>query len=442
MLKFDYIKIPLKFLQPAGTSRGVLHEKDSWFVRVTDPDNPELSGIGECSLIPGLSPDSISSFEQQLKAVCDTVENIVPGQKSAPGKVNHQEKSWTSSEKGRTLIDNDHATSEKDRTSLDKDRTPPEKYQQPPARSKPSDADRHRLNPKHSAHGKDSSWILKGSSLTAEELIGIDLSDYPAIRFGLETALRDLQQGGKRLLYPSDFTSGTTGIPINGLIWMSHKQEMLSRIAEKLDQGFKVLKMKVGALSFDDELEILRAVREEHPPSRLELRLDANGAWQPNEALDKLKVLSKFGIHSVEQPIAAGAPEAMARICINSPVPIALDEELIGVQAPEQKEQLLAAIKPHFIILKPSLLGGFAASEEWIGLAEKQGTGWWITSALESNIGLNAIAQWTTTLNTSLPQGLGTGSLFANNVPSPLTVTGSRLFYRPEKSWNLLSLKF
>jgi len=348
MLQCDYIKTSLKFLQPAGTSRGVLHEKDSWFVRLWDSDNPETVGIGECSLIPGLSPDSVPGFEQQLKAVCQAVENVVPS----------------------------------------------------------------------------------------------DLSAFPAIRFGLETALRDLEQGGKRLLYTSDFTTGTTGIPINGLIWMGNKPEMLSRIAEKLDQGFSVLKMKVGALNFSDELEILRALRKEHPPAQLELRLDANGAWKPEEALDKLNQLSEYNIHSVEQPIAAGTPEAMARVCINSPIPIALDEELIGVHTPEQKEQLLATIKPHYIILKPSLLGGFSASEEWINLAEKQGTGWWVTSALESNIGLNAIAQWTATLDTALPQGLGTGSLFANNIPSPLTVTGSRLFYRPEKPWDLLSLKF
>ncbi len=348
MLKCDYIKIPLKFLHPAGTSRGVLYEKDSWFVRVTDPGNPGLSGIGECSLIPGLSPDSIFSFEQQLKAVCEAMETSDP----------------------------------------------------------------------------------------------LDLTAFPSIRFGLETALRDLEQGGKRLLYPSGFTAGTTGIPINGLIWMGNKPEMLSRIARKLDQGFTILKMKVGALRFDDELEILRALRKEHPTSRLELRLDANGAWQPDEALEKLKQLSKFGIHSVEQPIPTGTPEAMAHICTNSPIPIALDEELIGVQATEQKEQLLATIEPQYIILKPSLLGGVSASKEWIGLAEKQGTGWWVTSALESNIGLNAIAQWTATLNTNLPQGLGTGSLFANNVPSPLTVTDSRLFYRPEKTWNLSTLRF
>ena len=299
----------------------------------------------------------------------------------------------------------------------------------------------HGKNQERSKISHEESHLHEGY-FTAEDLTGLNLSTFPAIRFGLETAILDLEQGGNRLLYPSDFTAGTTGIPINGLIWMGNKPEMLSRIAEKLDQGFKVLKMKVGALRFGDELEILRALRKEHPASSLELRLDANGAWQPDEALEKLKQLSKFGIHSVEQPIPAGTPEEMARICTNSTIPIALDEELIGVQAPEQKELLLATIKPHFIILKPSLLGGISASEEWIGLAEKQGTGWWVTSALESNIGLNAIAQWTATLNTTLPQGLGTGSLFSNNVPSPLTVTGSRLFYQPEKTWNLSSLKF
>ncbi len=427
MLYCDHIKISLKFLQPAGTSRGVLYEKDSWFVRLSDPDNPQLFGIGECSLIPGLSPDSISGFEQQLKAVCKAMENISTGR-----RITHR--TTIPSEKGRT-------SSEKGRTSLDKERTSSDIEQNPPARSGSPNADIHEKKQERSKISHEESCFHEGY-LTAEDLTGLNLSTLPAIRFGLETALHDLEQGGKRLLYPSDFTTGTTGIPINGLIWMGNKREMLSRIAEKLDQGFSVLKMKVGALSLDDEMEILQAIRQEHPPAGLELRLDANGAWKPNEALNKLKQLSEFGIHSVEQPITAGTPEAMARVCTNSPIPIALDEELIGVHTPEQKEQLLATINPHYIILKPSLLGGFIASEEWINLAEKQGTGWWVTSALESNIGLNAIAQWTATLKTTLPQGLGTGSLFANNITSPLTVTGNRLFYRPDKPWNLSSLKF
>jgi o-succinylbenzoate synthase len=434
MLQCDYIKTSLKFLQPAGTSRGVLHEKESWFIRLRNSDDPETVGIGECSLIPGLSPDSIPVFEQQLRAVCQSVGNFVPGKRDGPGTAFPSEEGLTPLKKGQSHLD-------KERGASDNEQNPNASYGSPDEKMHGKDKESSKLS------NKESNTIQNGpnahqDSLTAEILSNIELSAFPAIRFGLETALRDLEQGGKRLLYPSDFTTGTTGIPINGLIWMGNKREMLSRIAEKLDQGFSVLKMKVGALNFDDELEILHALRKEHPPAQLELRLDANGAWQPDEALEKLKVLSEFGIHSVEQPIPAGTPEEMARVCTNSPIPIALDEELIGVHTPEQKEQLLATIKPHYIILKPSLLGGIKASDEWIGLAEKQGTGWWVTSALESNIGLNAIAQWTATLETSLPQGLGTGSLFANNIPSPLTVTGSRLFYRPEKPWNLSPLKF
>jgi o-succinylbenzoate synthase len=434
MLQCDYIKTSLKFLQPAGTSRGVLHEKDSWFIRLWNSDDPETVGIGECSLIPGLSPDSAPGFEQQLKAVCQAVGNFVPGKRNGAGTAFATEEDRTPLKKGQSHLDRERAAS-------DNEQNPNASCGSPDVKMHEKDKESSKLS------NKESNTIQNGpnahqDSLTAEILSNIELSAFPAIRFGLETAILDLEHGGKRLLYPSGFTTGATGIPINGLIWMGNKPEMLSRITEKLDQGFKVLKMKVGALSFDDELEILHALRKENPPAQLELRLDANGAWQPNEALEKLKVLSEYGIHSVEQPIAAGTPEAMARVCTISPIPIALDEELIGVHTPEQKEQLLATINPHFIILKPSLLGGFTASEEWINLAEKQGTGWWVTSALESNIGLNAIAQWTATLNTTLPQGLGTGSLFANNIPSPLTVTGSRLFYRPEKAWNLSSLKF
>jgi O-succinylbenzoate synthase len=426
MLRAEYIKYPLKFLQPAGTSRGVLHEKDSWFIRLWDNDDPATVGIGECSLIPGLSPDSAPGFEKMLKVVCLAVGNVVLGEKSAPGTAFPSEENRTYLKKGLSHLDKERAASDNE--------------QNPNASSGAPNAKMHGKVQQRSKHSNEESNPHKGY-LPVEDLTGLNLSGFPAIKFGLETAIRDLQQGGKRLLYPSDFTEGTTGIPINGLIWMGRKQMMLSRIAEKIVYGFNVIKMKVGALSFTDELELLGVVRSKFPPSRLEIRLDANGAWQQEEALYKLKQLSEFGIHSVEQPIAAGTPEAMARICSGSPVPVALDEELIGVNSPDQQEQLLTTIKPHYIILKPSLLGGISASEAWIRLAEKQGAGWWVTSALESNIGLNAITQWTATLDTTLPQGLGTGSLFANNIPSPLTVTGSRLFYLPEKAWDLSTLK-
>ncbi len=384
MLQATYIRYPLKFHRPAGTSRGVLTDKPSWFIRVSDDADPSRSGIGEASLIPGLSPDNIPGFEQQLKAVCRGVNNFRAGEEKAKASGMDREPS------GEDQI------------------TPGIEQAQP---------------------GKDPMQP------------GIELSAFPAIRFGLETALRDLAQGGERLLYPSGFTAGLTGIPINGLIWMGSRREMLSRIAEKRDQGFRVLKMKVGAIDFHDEQTIIEQIRTEHGAADLELRLDANGAWQPGEAREKLQMLARYGIHSIEQPISAGLPEAMARICADSPIPVALDEELIGVTTTEEKRSLLETVRPPYIILKPSLLGGLNASEEWIRLAEQYGTGWWVTSALESNIGLNAIAQWTATLDNSMPQGLGTGMLFANNIPSPLTQEKGGLWHRADGRWDLSSLK-
>jgi len=264
----------------------------------------------------------------------------------------------------------------------------------------------------------------------------IDLSLFPSIAFGLETALLDLKARGSKCLFPSAFTQGETGIPINGLVWMGDKDFMQKQIREKIAAGYHCIKLKVGALDFETELEIISGIRQQFSPEDIELRLDANGGFTPTDALEKLEKLAAFHIHSIEQPIKQKQFEAMAMLCRQSPIPIVLDEELIGVR-PADKEFILEKIKPAYIILKPSLVGGFRQSEEWIRLAEKHNIAWWITSALEANIGLNAIAQWTYTLNSHLPQGLGTGQLYHNNIPSPLAIENARLFYKPEVDWDL-----
>ena len=268
----------------------------------------------------------------------------------------------------------------------------------------------------------------------------IVLDDFPSIAFGLETALLDLEANGSKILFPSAFTEGETGIPINGLVWMGDKDFMQKQIREKITAGYRCIKLKVGAIDFETELEIISNIRNEFSSEDIEIRLDANGGFTSTDALKKLNKLSAFHIHSIEQPIKPRQFEAMAELCQQSPIPIVLDEELIGVN-PLEKETILEQIKPAYIILKPSLVGGFSQSEEWIRLAEKLNIGWWITSALESNIGLNAIAQWTFTLNSSLPQGLGTGQLYHNNIPSPLAIENAKLFYKPDNDWNLSYLR-
>lgn len=346
MYTADYIKHSFHFKSPAGTSRGVLSKKDSWFVVLSAIADPGLTGIGECSLIPGLSYDDRDDFETKLAEACDLLNS-------------------------------------------------------------------------------------------GEDPGDIPLHDFPSIQFGIETAVKDIETGGKRILFPSDFTRGESGIPINGLIWMGNKQRMLDQISDKITRGYRIIKMKVGALSFSDELEILHTIRTSPGGDIPEIRLDANGAWEPAEALDKIGRLSEYNIHSIEQPIKSGRWEEMAGLCKKSPIKIALDEELIGVSDFKKRKDLLETIRPSYIILKPGLLGGFDVAEEWIALAEQLKTGWWVTSALESNIGLNAIAQWTASLNSTFPQGLGTGQLFTNNIPSPLTIRGDKLWYLPEKSWKL-----
>ncbi|MCP2044494.1 o-succinylbenzoate synthase [Pontibacter sp. HSC-36F09] len=256
-----------------------------------------------------------------------------------------------------------------------------------------------------------------------------DLRDWPAIRFALETALLDLQRGGRKILYKNDFSLGKAGIPINGLIWMGEKDFMQEQIRKKLAEGYTCLKLKIGSLDFATELELLQRIREVAGPEDLTIRVDANGAFAPDEALRKLERLARYSLHSIEQPIRQGQPEQMQQLCAYTPIPIALDEELIGVQEATQQVDMLNFIKPQYIILKPTLVGGLQASADWIKLAEQRKIGWWMTSALESNIGLNAISQFTANYDIHMPQGLGTGQLYHNNIASPLQINKGWLWY-------------
>jgi o-succinylbenzoate synthase len=341
-MKAHYTKYLLKFKVPGGTSRGILTEKETWFLILEDNNS---KGIGECGLFRGLSSDDVPEYEDKLDWVCTHIH-----------------------------------------------------------------------------------W--------GKERLLQELTAFPSIQFGLEQAFLSLGSKVPFQLFPSDFANNQQSIPINGLIWMGELEFMQRQIREKIEQGFNCLKLKIGALSFDTELELLAQIRQDHPANELELRVDANGAFQPDEALEKLKALAAYDLHSIEQPVKAGNPEAMAALCDQTPLPIALDEELIGITDVTKKAELLQTIRPQYIILKPSLVGGFSGSEEWIQLAEKMNIGWWITSALESNIGLNAIAQWTYTLGVKMPQGLGTGSLFVNNIKSPLVVENGRLRYIQDNSWD------
>lgn len=350
MLKAAYAKYILQFKIPAGTSRGTLHNKETWFIKVWDDANLSQFGIGECAIFRGLSIDDQPEYEHKLLECCKNI---------------------------------------------------------------------------NSQPFRDS------------ELVG-----WPSIRFGMETALLDLQQGGNRTLFPSLFIQGKAGIPINGLVWMGSSDFVKQQIAEKLKAGFRCIKIKVGGTQLHEELELLRSIRLEFNPNDLEIRLDANGAFPYPKAIEILEQFAGFTIHSVEQPIKAGTPDLLAEVCNSSPIAIALDEELIGKTTLMEKRELLRVTRPNYIIIKPALTGGFAASEEWISEAKALNIGWWITSALESNIGLNAIAQWTYSLNVKVTQGLGTGSLFTNNIPSPLFVTSQELRINNEALWNLSSIKF
>ena len=259
-----------------------------------------------------------------------------------------------------------------------------------------------------------------------------NLRDYPSMLFGLETAVLSMQASRPHFLFDTAFSRGEQGIPINGLVWMGNYEEMLARLEEKLEKGFRCVKLKIGAIDFDKELDLVKRIRERFSFHEVELRVDANGGFKYEEALYKLELLSQYAIHSIEQPIKQGQWAYMAELCRESPLPIALDEELIGVNDPETKRHMLNVIKPRYIILKPSLHGGMMGCREWISITKDMGIGSWITSALESNIGLNAIAQFTSSVygdNITMPQGLGTGQLFTDNIPMPLEIRDDKLYY-------------
>ncbi|RYJ38720.1 Mandelate racemase/muconate lactonizing protein [Flavobacterium anhuiense] len=337
----SYHKYLLEFKRPSGTSRGIMTEKETWFIVLEENGK---KGIGECGILRGLSADDRSDYEEKLKWACDNIHL------------------------GETAL-----------------------------------------------------WNA--------------LLEFPSIQFGIEIAFLSLKSEDPYLLFPSDFTNTSSSITINGLVWMGESAFMKQQIEEKLADGFSCIKLKIGAIDFHKELELLQFIRSHFSAEEIEIRVDANGAFSPTNALDKLNQLKQFHLHSIEQPIKKGQIAEMAELCKQTPFPIALDEELIGVFSFEEKEKLLKDIKPQYIILKPSFIGGFRGTQEWITLAEKYNIGWWITSALESNIGLNAIAQWAFTLNSNMPQGLGTGTLYTNNIDCPLEVKKGQLWYNSSKSW-------
>ncbi|MEL6916415.1 MAG: o-succinylbenzoate synthase [Bacteroidota bacterium] len=340
-MQATYKRYILDFKRPSGTSRGILRQKETWFLILREG---KKIGIGECGLFRGLSMDDVPDYEQKLQWTCANI-------------------------------------------SL----------------------------------GKERLWN--------------ELVKFPSIQFGLEQAFISLTSKNPFHLFSSAFVEEQGPIPINGLVWMGDRQFMHDQIQQKLAEGFSCIKMKIGALDFDKEIALLNSIRKEYSKDEIELRVDANGAFAPDEAFEKLTILSSYQLHSIEQPIKQGNTQKMKELCDKTTLPIALDEELIGVYNVTEKEELLQTIRPQYIILKPSLVGGYRGAEEWIALAEKYDVGWWITSALESNIGLNAIAQWTATKNSSMRQGLGTGGLFSNNFEGPLTVESGSLYYINDKNW-------
>ena len=335
----------------ARTSRGLMKDKTSWFIRMADERTPDVAGLGECGPLPGLSIDHRSDFEEKLAGIIEQINS---------------------------------------------------------------------------------------ASLSTEngDILRFVSPEFPSIRFGVETALLDLRNGGKRIVFDNGFIQGEP-IPINGLIWMGDMDFMMDQINKKIAAGFKCIKLKVGGLDFDRECDILHYIRKRYFRNDITLRLDANGAFKVDDVLYKLEELSKFRIHSIEQPIKPSLGE-MEELCRKSPIPVAFDEELIGRNTRLEKKQLLEKLKPRFIVLKPTLHGGFQGCEEWISIAESLQVGWWITSALESSVGLNAICQFTANYRPSLPQGLGTGSIYVNNIASPLTVSDGEIFCDPDALWGAM----
>jgi o-succinylbenzoate synthase len=282
-------------------------------------------------------------------------------------------------------------------------------------------------------------WVCQNIDLGKDKLWD-ELIEFPSIQFGLEMAFLSLQSKSPFELFPSAFTNGNKNIRINGLVWMGNEAFMKTQIQEKLNQGFTCIKLKIGAIDFEKELELLRYIRQHFDANTIEIRVDANGAFNSQEALEKLNQLAVFELHSIEQPIPKNNSDLMANLCKKTPIPIALDEELIGVFEASEKVALLKKIQPQYIILKPSLVGGCKGTLEWISIANSLNIDWWITSALESNIGLNAITQFTYTLQNPMPQGLGTGGLYTNNFDGPLEINKGHIQYNTAKNWDISNL--
>lgn len=332
-MEFTCLRHRLEFKIPGGTSRGVLRHKDSWLIQISTGDK---HGIGECSIIEGLSPESPQ-----------VVQNI---------------------------------------------------FEEIPQ------------------------YLEKGKEFLLQRY-----TKAPAVQFAIEMAFSGLDSHHPLLHFDTQFVHHQQMIPINGLIWMGDIENMMAQLEQKINLGFSCIKIKVGAIDFESECDFLHRIRKRYHSSDIELRLDANGAFQPEDAMQKLSRLSEYKIHSIEQPIAPGQWDEMATLCKSTPIPIALDEELIGVKSESDKENVIQHINPQYIIIKPSLVGGWQGADQWVSIAEKHAVGWWATSALESNIGLNAIAQWVSTKQISMPQGLGTGGLFTNNIDTPLYLRGQNM---------------
>ncbi|CAD0220618.1 o-succinylbenzoate synthase [Chryseobacterium sp. D764] len=329
-----YLKYLLQFKRPSGTSRGVLLDKETFILTISEDGR---KGVGECAIFRGLSFDDRPGYEEKLKWLCENIN-------------------------------------------------------------------------------QDGAFLKE------------ELKEFPSIWFGYEQAVQNLKYGDS-LYFPSEFTEGKSAITINGLIWMGGVGYMEEQIQDKLEKGFHCIKLKIG-VNWKSEHIILQKLRDKFSKDQLEIRVDANGGFSTEEAVTVLQQLADLHIHSIEQPIKAGNWNDMAELCAKTPTPIALDEELIGIIDPKEKKKLLEKIQPQYIILKPALVGGFSGSDEWISLAENQNIGWWITSALESNIGLNAIAQYTFIKKNPMPQGLGTGALFVNNFESDLELRNELLWFK------------
>lgn len=372
MYKIEISERTLHFKQPAGTSRGVYTTRHSYYLTLTSDEMPGVEGVGECATLPDLSCDAKPEYEMTLRQVCQMVEQM-----------------------GRIPYDMIRAY-------------PSITFGLETAFASFFDEAKKKLGAMNLSEGKTSVEILKEAGVS--------------VPMGMENLVN---------LFDSPFGRGEEGITINGLVWMGTYEEMLARLEEKLQAGFHCVKLKIGAIDFFKELDLIKRIRDVYTKEQVELRVDANGGFLPKNAMSQLEALAKYDIHSIEQPIKQHQWPKMAQLCRETPLPIALDEELIGVNVRSMKEALLDTIRPQYIILKPSLHGGIYGCNEWIELANQRGIGSWITSALESNIGLNAIAHYAAKVygsNVKMPQGLGTGQLFTDNIPMPLEIRGDKLF--------------